>query len=396
MRPLVRVAAIVAAVLLAMPGAAVATGRSTPARPSGSGAVYEYIKGIAAAPLGRAWAVGTVWPTTQASRSVIERWTGERWRMEAGPNLGVSSSSLAEVAVVARHSAWAVGKVTGGLTTGALIERWNGRSWRRVRSPSPGGLTGTSSLSGIAALSPRQAWAVGFFTFVAPPPTFQESDRTLVEHWNGKSWRQVASPSPGDLFGSYLLAVGALSGSSAWAVGYYYDGAGHQHGMILRWNGRNWQRSPSPHPGDTQSNSVLYGVVATSPRNAWAVGAYSTTQGTQTLIERWNGRRWRQVRSPDPAPGSYLYAVAASSSSDAWAVGEYLNRTLTVHWNGTAWRQVPSPDPSGPLRESFLSAVAVSSPSSAWAGGFYDVPGAERTLILHWNGKIWRHTPSPN
>jgi hypothetical protein len=300
------------------------------------------------------------------------------------------------VAVVSRHSAWAAGSVTfGGLTTETLLERWNGKSWRRVKSPSPGGITGTSSLSGVAAISAGQAWAVGYFTFVSPPPAFQESDRTLIERWNGTSWHQVASPSPGGHFGSYLIAVGALSRSSAWAVGYYFDSAGHQHSMILRWNGSNWRLVPSPHPGDALSNSVLYGVVATSPRNAWAVGAYATTQGTFTLIERWNGRSWRKVRSPDPVAGN-LYAVAATSRSNAWAVGTYLNRTLTVHWDGTAWRHVRSPNPAGPTRESFLSNVAVSSPSNAWAGGFYDIAGAERTLILHWNGKVWRHTLSPN
>ena len=395
----VRSAAIVAVVLIAMPGAAVAAGPGSPARPASSGAVYEYIKGIAAAPVGRAWAVGAVWPTTAASNSVTERWNGTSWRLIAGPSLGpsVSSSSLAEVAVVSRHSAWAAGSVTfGGLTTETLLERWNGRSWRRVRSPSPGGETGASSLSGVTALSPGQAWAVGYYTFVSPPPTFQESDRTLVEHWNGSSWHVVHSPSPGGQFGSYLLAVGALSRSSAWAVGYYWSSASHQRAMILRWDGANWRRVPSPHPGTAGSNSVLYGVVATSPRNAWAVGAYSTARGTLTLIERWNGKSWRKVRSPDPTPGSFLYAVAATSTSNAWAVGTYANRTLTVRWNGIAWRQVRSPNPSGPARQSFLSAVAVSSPSNAWAGGFYDVAGAERTLIMHWNGKGWRHTPSPN
>jgi hypothetical protein len=34
----------------------------------------------------------------------------------------------------------------------------------------------------------------------------------------------------------------------------------------------------------------LYGVAATSPRNAWAVG---TTDYQSTLIARWNGQAWK-------------------------------------------------------------------------------------------------------
>ena len=149
-------------------------------------------------------------------------------------------------------------------------------------------------------------------------------------------------------------------------------------------------------------NDILYGVAAASRSSAWAVGTYQPGTVQRTLIERWNGRAWRQVRSPSPGgrAGSFLYAVAVTSKSRAWAVGTYLSggsdRTLIERWNGTSWSKVASPDPGGPVRRSFLSAVAVSSRSSAWAAGFYDVAGAERTLIMHWNGRTWRHTPSPN
>ena len=49
---------------------------------------------------------------------------------------------------------------------------------------------------------------------------------TLVEHWNGAQWSVVNSPNPGTNYDD-LLAVAAVSESSAWAVGYYVDANGH-------------------------------------------------------------------------------------------------------------------------------------------------------------------------
>src|SRR5262245_49709667 len=63
-------------------------------------------------------------------------------------------------------------------------------------------------------------------------------------------------------------------------------------------------------------------VAATSPRNAWAVGA---VQDARTLIVHWDGKAWQ--RQPSPSPGGQqglavaLIGVAATSSHDAWAVG---------------------------------------------------------------------------
>jgi hypothetical protein len=48
---------------------------------------------------------------------------------------------------------------SAGATQQTLIERWNGSSWQKVASPSPGSLA--NSLSGVAATSASNAWAVG-------------------------------------------------------------------------------------------------------------------------------------------------------------------------------------------------------------------------------------------
>jgi hypothetical protein len=55
-------------------------------------------------------------------------------------------------------------------------------------------------------------------------------------HWNGTAWKHVPSP-PGDLSG-----VAATSAQNAWAVGIGESG----QAVILRWNGQLWKQLPGP------------------------------------------------------------------------------------------------------------------------------------------------------
>ena len=54
----------------------------------------------------------------------------------------------------------------------------------------------------------------------------------------------------------------------------------------------------------------LYGTVAVSPQDVWAVGRYITGNSSRALVEHWAGRAWRVVWVPQPvAHNAYLYAV---------------------------------------------------------------------------------------
>jgi len=307
-----------------------------------------------------------------------------------------TSSSLGGVAVVSCQ-AWAVGDYSNGTARLTLIERWNGTKWRQVPSPSPG--SAVNGLSSVAATSASDAWAVGDTGNSASHP------RTLAEHWNGITWARVSTPNPGGSAGTpTLTGVAATSASNAWAVGVYNTGPRTPLlSLAEHWNGTKWALVPTQNPGtgSTVFNYVM-SVAATSASNAWAVGMHSTSQeGTLTLIEHWNGTNWTQV--PSPSPGGtlhidWLLGVTATSATDAWAVGRTHSKTLIEHWNGTAWTQVPSPNPAN-SREPELTGVTAISASDAWAVGDYiaAVGGFPReTLIEHWNGTAWTQMPSPN
>ena len=70
------------------------------------------------------------------------------------------------------------------------------------------------------------------------------SGKTLIERWNGAAWKQVPSPGPA---GSLLSGVAAMSATNAWAVGYTGTSSGAKT-LILRWNGTAWKQVPSPSP----------------------------------------------------------------------------------------------------------------------------------------------------
>ncbi|HUZ54125.1 MAG TPA: hypothetical protein VMU94_16570 [Streptosporangiaceae bacterium] len=144
-------------------------------------------------------------------------------------------------------------------------------------------------VNGLAAASPSAVWAAGSAA----------TGQTLVEHWNGQAWKRAASPSPGGSHGSVLNAVAASGSAGSWAVGYYGTGTAVET-LIERWNGRAWKQVASPSPGGSHGSSTLAGVAATGPANAWAVGSY----------ERGNTMAW-QLKGRRPVRGQWGITAAA-------------------------------------------------------------------------------------
>ena len=88
-----------------------------------------------------------------------------------------------------------------------------------------------------------------------------------------------------------------------------------------------------------------------------------------------------------------LSDVAATSARNAWAVGSTSSGTLIVRWNGNVWKRVPSPS----LRQRAFRRGRDVRP---WrlGGRLYLLlrPRRAKTLILRWNGNAWKRVPSPS
>ena len=320
---------------------------------------------------------GTV-AATSAAASAAATEDGTRLASQAP----IISGALSGVAALSAKNAWAVGyREPSANTDVTLILHWNGTTWRQVPSPSPAGGSG-AGLDGVAFSSGGNGWAVG---------TDGRTNDDLILRWNGKAWKQVPCPSPGSY--PFLSDVAAVSATDAWAVGATHNSTDTTlTSFILHWNGKAWKQVPIPKPG---AFTELFGVAAA--RNIWAVGLFQVRLGYRAggaLLLHWNGKAWKQLRTPTPGAGPSYNAVAAVSASDAWAVGSTginTTATLTERWNGTAWKHVPSPNRAG---SNDFYAVAAVSASDAWAVGATLNP-VTVTLTERWNGKTWKVVPSP-
>ncbi|HST06219.1 MAG TPA: S-layer homology domain-containing protein [Chloroflexia bacterium] len=217
-------------------------------------------------------------------------------------------------------------------------------------------------LNSVAAVSPDNIWAVGGYSNGG-------SYSTLVEHWDGTAWSLVSSPNLGTH--SMLWGVVAISANNVWAVGQAFSS--YWHTLVLHWDGTSWTVVPSPGGGPT--HYLLEKVAAVSASDIWAVGFSQTgSNPDQILVIHWDGSAWSTVTAPNfGSNGSLLLGVAALSTNDVWAVGYYATEVsfqmqpLIEHWDGTAWSEIYSPPV--PPNQGELLGLAAASADDVWAVG---------------------------
>jgi hypothetical protein len=246
-----------------------------------------------------------------------------------------------------------------------------------------------NSLGSVAASSPNDVWALG--NFLPDTPTSNpDATLTFAEHYNGASWSAVPTPNTGSNFNSFYGA--AASQGQAWGVGMYLNANYEDRALIESWNGSQWSIDAVPQPGSQRD--MLFGASATSPDDVWAVGTQQDTNGGfESLAYHWNGSTWTVVPTADPGTNeNLLYGVVAVSPDDAWAVGQQTNNSgpdqaLVEHWNGASWSAVPTPvEHEG---TTMLNAVAAQG-QNVYAAGFVDSPsGGGKPLVEVYDGTSW-------
>jgi hypothetical protein len=312
--------------------------------------------GVSAVASNDVWAVGYSYDSSSREQALIQHWDGSAWGVVSAPQPG-QSSRLKGVSALSANNVWAVGYYVGG-TTRTLIEHWDGTAWTIIPSPNTGDCA--NYLQSVTAIAANDVWAVGYYLLCDNTP------QTLTMHWDGTSWTVITSPNIGTL-ANRLTGVAAISSGDVWAVGMYNQGSDDVIPLGLHWNGTNW--SSVPMPGRTGFADNILGVAAVSSNDVWAVGYSFNDQGaTRSLIEHWNGTSWSIVTTPNPGSDK-LRGVSARAANDVWAVGDSNNQTLTLHWDGTQWVVVPSAN-VGPT---FLNAVDIVSANDVWAVGLYSI-----------------------
>jgi hypothetical protein len=207
----------------------------------------------------------------------------------------------------------------------------------------------------------------------------------VAAHRVGGQWRRVNVPVRKGPY--YLSAVAFASANDGWAVG-----TGLPSDAIERWDGHRWRVVRTPDLGER--GTALNDVAVVGTNDVWAVGQSTPPDNagaSQALVDHWDGLRWEHVPTPDVGP-SQLLALAAISRNNVWAVGNQIKDTLIEHWDGTSWEVMRSPvAPLGALND-----IAAISANDIWVVGSQGAwPARKRPLIQHWNGTKWQLVSAP-
>ena len=223
---------------------------------------------------------------------------------------------------------------------------------------------------------------------------------TLIEVFDGTSWRVQAAPTIKRL--SSLYSVSCPSASSCTAVGFYHASGGTTRAMVERWNGKTWRLQAIPQAA---KSTELLGVSCPTTHACTAVGERSSPTGNaRPLAESWNGKKWSVEILPLPngAPGGVLGAVSCTSPSACTATGtDFDGRgpSLAERWNGKRWRVQATPNPAdykGSFGEVELDGVSCTSATACAASGEYSPGGAAAYFVESWNGRQWRLQATPH
>jgi hypothetical protein len=309
------------------------------------------------------WAVGK-YTTGTTTRTLIERNSGNGWRIVGSPQVG-PADSLGAVACIGEQDCWAVGAYgTDSGRTEPLIEQETGKGWTVVRSPTPGGGR-QGALSSVSCADASDCWAVG---------------SAGIERYTGGRWGIVSS----DLT---LDAVSCTGASDCWAV----SSAG-----IQRYAGSGWSAVTIPNVGHL---GLLTGVACASVKQCWAVGATAGGTASHALTLAYTAGEWELATSSDTSLGfSVLGAVTCTSTGDCWSVGQYAPtagaQTLIEHSTGGGWVVVDSPNVGND--HNILNGVSCASATNCWAVGAHTSSSGSQTLIEHYDGTSWSVVSSPN
>ena len=248
-----------------------------------------------------------------------ERWNGTKWKTTATPNPQRQVSVLNSVACASATSCVAVGQAGGSQVSpdSTLAESWDGSTWTLVPSPNPQNAQ-NAALQSVSCSSASACTAVGWWVEAGG-----RGQALLVERWNGSKWKIQTAPDPSGGAGAAFGGVSCSSDSTCTATGYYVDGTTGVS-LVERWDGTSWKVQSSPNPQGA-SGTLLLAVSCPSATSCTATGLFQTLGGQFPVAERWNGSAWK-LEAPAVPSGSNrssLDGVSCTSAKGCEAAGFY-------------------------------------------------------------------------
>lgn len=211
--------------------------------------------------------------------------------------------------------------------------------------------------------------------------------------------------------------VAATGGDNAWAVGMKSDAGGTGAEIALtHYDGKAWTDvAPAPVTGPAR----LDVVAAAAPDDVWAAGSASgvaaadvrahratpSGSGGASVVQHWDGKAWRAVERPTPAPGwqSFVSDIAVFGGNSVWLTGFDFQESTSSYeyrlekWDGKAWQQVAlPPGPGGKAPTPW--AVVGTGPDDITVSAEVTEGKKATPLLYHWDGRVWtvQEVPVPS
>jgi hypothetical protein len=278
--------------------------------------------------------------------------------------------------------------------TGAILPAQAATSTGWRVSATFGVRSNATILTSVDAVSARDAWATGLSA-----PAKGDSFKTLIRHWNGKSWASVALPAKvaraWQKADGFEGQIGASSPSDVWIFG--------ESGAYLRLNGTHW--SVGKLPGSSETTGTLVEVTSVrvfSSSDVWAFGTRvnleSSTPAGTPYAAQFNGHTWKVSAMPAGVTGP-ITAAGASSSRSIWAVTGSPSALVAVpvadsgaakvlHWTPAAGWTVPA-QPLLPAGANLTSVLAEQNGHVLAGGSEKNSHKGTTPLAATWSGTAW-------
>ncbi len=244
-----------------------------------------------------------------------------------------------------------------------------------------------------------------------------DTERTVGR--GASTWSATTAPSPTKVLNpeAEVYSVVCDATKACTAIGTYENAEGVSLPMILtRSAGGSWKEVEAPLPTDAAlfpgSGPAIYDLACPKQGDCVAVGAYTTADAQEALIETETGGTWKATRSPLPSeagtpdPAAELNSVSCTSAGSCEAVGDFQDDNgnefgLTLVLSQGVWKaSKPGLPASVPAADPFalIQVVCPAAGDCVAVGGYLDNNGNLQGLIYtlssgKWTGYI-PHAPT--
>lgn len=295
-----------------------------------------------------AWAAGHA----DDGRMIIDHWDGTSWQIAWTGSPG----TLYSIRQIAADDVWAGGRGRDGATA----VHWNGSTWTEVPLDIPE-VKGSTILIDLAPLGPTDIWGAGVFT---------GRDAGFRVHWNGTTW---SLDPPGVMEGTALRAMRQTPQGTIWAAGETIANGVHSP-LVQHWTRQDGWTTVAVS-GAPETSTEVHGILPLADNDVWIIGFAQPAPGQagltpgppQTPIAvRLDNQGPHLMTMEAVSGGARPRHAAALSPSDVFAVGDANGtQSLVEHWNGSSWTRMDNPS-----SQRLFGITSSPASGEVWAVGF--------------------------